>query len=186
MRGFWRRPGPRLGRPALAAGAGLVGDLLLLAVLWIVGAVLSGAAYPFGGGPSGIGVLLAGVVFSAGVLGGTLPAVALGCGWASALAASFIGHSCATVFVFGALVPLQPFDGWPAYLGAELALAVALAGLLWGARVPRGIVALTGSLLAAVVLTLGGVFYGLLSAAVGLLAWVLLPTIAALLLRACP
>ena len=176
-----RRPVSRPGRVALAAGAGLLGDLLLLLALWVGGAVLSRAAYPLGGGSSGVGVLLAGAVFSAGVLGGALPALALGSGPARALGASLAGHFCAIALAFGALVPLRPFDGWPAYLGAELALAATVAGALWTTGGPRRWIAVVGVALFVSSLAFGDLLHGLPSMALGLLSWALLPALGALL-----
>ena len=178
-----RRPGSRPGRVALAAGAGLLGDLLLLLALWVGGAALSRAAYPLGGGSLGMGVLLAIGVFSAGVLGGTLPALALGSDPVRALGTSLAGHLCGVAFVFGALVPLRPFDGWPAYLGAELALAATVAGALWTTGGPRRWIAVVGVALLAASLALGGFVYGLPSVALALLPWSLLPALTAILAR---
>ena len=154
----------------------------MLLALWVGGAVLSRAAYPLGGGSPGMGVLLAGAVFSSGILGGTLPALALGSGPARALGTSLAGHLCGVAFVFGALVPLRTFDGWPAYLGAELALAATVAGALWTTGAPRRwLFVVAGVALLAASLALGGLLYGLPTAALGLLCWALLPALAALL-----
>ena len=178
-----RRPSSRPGRIALAAGAGLLGDVLLLLALWAGGALLSRAAYPLGGGSSGVRVLLAASVFSAGVLGGALPALALGSGPARALGVSLAGHFCAIALAFGAFVTLRPFDGWPAYLGAELTLAATVAGALWTTGGPRRWIAVVGVVLFAASLAFGGFVYGVPSMALGLLSWSLLPALAALLAR---
>lgn len=181
MRGFLRRPGPSRRRAAFAAGAGLLGDLLLLAALWAAGAALSQAAHPLGGGSARLGVLLAAGVLVAAIAGGTLPALALGTGRGRGLASSLVGHVCAAAVVLGAMVPLRPFDGWPAYLGVELSLAVTIAGAFWVAGGARRRTIVAGGVLSIASLTLGGFFYGILSSVVGLLAWVLLPALASLL-----
>lgn len=161
----------------------MLGELLLLLALLAGGVALSRAAYPLGGGSLGMGMLLAGAVLSAGVLGGSLPASALGSCPARALGASLTGHGCAGVFVFGALVTLRPFDGWPAYPGAELALAATVARALWATGGPRRWTVSAGVALFAVSLALGGFLYGLPSVALGLLSWTLLPALAALLVE---
>lgn len=141
---------------------------------------ISASSFPFGDTPDGLEISLAALVFTAAIVGGGLPARALGLSWSRSLAAGLVGHLLAATLVLA--IPWRPFDSLLTYLGLELCLSATGAALLWaGEARSRKSALLVGVSLLAACAALGGVSSGVFSLLVGPLSWVLLPAVVGLL-----
>lgn len=173
-------------RVVLASGAGAAGvtviSIGLLAAITI--AFQDWTPLPGASSETSLSQLLLFIVVLTTTLsiGGAIPARTLGVGWSKALLTSFLTHVVA-LLVFATLLAEEPITNPGPYLATPLTLAAAPTTLL-AAHYGRNSMGGRGlaAVLAATVALISAAFifsYSAVGIIIGILAWVLLPTIAA-------